>query len=38
VDASATVTGITIGLLGVLLMIMGLAIAVHAVIQWIAPA
>lgn len=37
-NASASVTGIIIGLLGVLLMIMGLVIAVLAVIQWIAPA
>lgn len=38
VDASASVTGIIIGLLGVLLMILGLVISVRAVIQWIAPA
>lgn len=37
-NAFASVTGIIIGLLGVLLMILGLVISVHAVIQWIAPA
>jgi hypothetical protein len=37
-DTSARVTGIIIGVLGLLLMILGIAIAVDAVIQWIAPA
>lgn len=37
-NASASMTGIIIGLFGVLLMILGLVISVHAVIQWIAPA
>ena len=38
VDASTSVTGIIIGLLGMLLMILGLVIAVDTVTRWIAPA